>query len=236
MPIPVLAVSDQIDQRIYSATVRDRMGHVAMVVSCGDLPARYLEFLVDALDRPLYYVLGNHAEELTRAGERGKHYHPAGAIDLGGKVVRDPATGLIMAGIPGSPRYSDNEPVQYTELQVWAMLLRMAPKLLWNRLRHGRAVDVLVTHAPPRDVNDAPDPAHRGFKALRRFLGWVHPSYHLHGHVHHYDRSKPHVAEFCTTKVINVYPYQMLDLEVAGAICPPSANGTSPRDPLSIRG
>ena len=231
MPIPVLAVSDQIDQRIYSTTVRDRMGHVALVVSCGDLPARYLEFLVDALDKPVYYVLGNHAEELTRAGERGKRYHPAGAVDLGGKVVRDPTTGLIMAGVPGSPRYSDDEPVQFTELQVWWMLLGMAPKLLWNRLRYGRAIDILVTHAPPRDVNDAPDPAHRGFKALRRFLRWVQPSYHLHGHVHLYDRSKSHVAEFGATTVINVFPYRMLDLEIDGIVCP---NGTPP-DPLSIR-
>ncbi|MDP8978067.1 MAG: metallophosphoesterase [Actinomycetota bacterium] len=232
MPIPVLAVTDQIDQRVYSTTVRERMGHVAIVVSCGDLPARYLEFLADALDRPVYYVLGNHAEELTRAGERGKHYHPGGAIDLGGQVVRDPETGLILAGIPGSPRYCGDEPVQYTEFQVWWMLLGMAPKLLWNRLRHGRAVDVLVTHAPPRDVNDAPDPAHRGFKALRRFLRWVHPAYHLHGHVHLYDRSKPNTAEFGATKVINVYPYQLLELEIDGVVCP---NGPRPRDPLSIR-
>jgi Icc-related predicted phosphoesterase len=231
MLIPVLAISDQIDQRIYSATVRQRLGHVAMVVSCGDLPARYLEFLADALDKPVYYVLGNHAEEITRLGERGKAYHPAGAIDLGGKVVRDPTTGLILAGIPGSPRYSDNEPVQYSELQVWLMLLGMAPKLLWNRLRYGRALDVLVTHTPPRDVNDAPDPAHRGFKALRRFLRWAHPTYQLHGHIHLYDRSKPYSAKFCQTKVINVYPYQLLDLEVDGVVY---QNGAAP-DPLSIR-
>src|SRR5688572_27981785 len=191
MTVNILAVTDQIDQRIYSPTLRQRMPDVDLVISCGDLPARYLEFLADALDRPVYYVLGNHAEELTRAGEKGKRYHPAGAIDLGGKVMRDPTTGLILAGIPGSPRYTDHEPVQYREFQIWWMLLGMVPKLLWNRLRFGRALDVLVTHSPPRDVNDAPDPAHRGFKALRRFLRCVHPTYQLHGHVHLYDRSKP---------------------------------------------
>ena len=211
MSIQALAVSDEIDERIYSATLRQRMPEVSLVFSCGDLPARYLEFLVDALDKPLYYVLGNHAEELTR-GDWGKRYLPLGCTDLGGKVLRDPFSGLILAGLPGSPRYSEDEPEQYSEAQVLWMIARMAPRLWWNRIRTGRALDVLITHAPPRDVNDAPDPAHRGFKAIRRFLTWFKPAYHLHGHVHLYDRSQPFVATFDRTRVINVYPYQVIDI------------------------
>ena len=52
MSIPILAVTDEADPRIHSETVRERLGHVAFVVSCGDLPASYLEFLADALNRP----------------------------------------------------------------------------------------------------------------------------------------------------------------------------------------
>jgi len=208
-----LAVSDEIDDRIYSGSVRQRMGHVAFVVGCGDLPARYLEFLADALDKPVYYVLGNHAEELTRYGERGKAYEPGGAIDLGGRVVRDPATGLILAGFPGSPRYGENEPAQYSEWEIYLMIARLLPRLWWNKLRHGRALDVLVTHSPPLGVNDVPeDPAHRGFGALRRFLEWFRPAVHLHGHVHLYDRSQPHAREFAGTEVINVFPYRVVEL------------------------
>ena len=213
--VHVLAVSDEIDPRIYSATVRQRMGFVDLVIGCGDLPARYLEFLADALDRPVYYVLGNHAEELTRGGERGKHYQPLGSVNLGGRVVRDEGTGLIMAGFPGSPRYGENEPAQYGEWEVYWMMVRMAPRLWWNRLRHGRALDVLVTHAPPRDVNDREDVAHRGFKALRSFLKWFRPAYHLHGHVHLYDRSQPHKQRFDRTLVVNVFPYRVVELVVA---------------------
>jgi hypothetical protein len=66
---------------------------------------------------------------------------------------------------------------------------------------------------PPRDINDRPDVAHRGFKALRRFLARYRPRYQLHGHIHLYDRSEPHTADFAATKIINVYPYQVLDLE-----------------------
>jgi uncharacterized protein len=89
------------------------------------------------------------------------------------------------------------------------------PRMLWNRLRHGRALDILVTHAPSRDVGDREDPAHRGFQILRNLIRWAKPRYHLHGHVHLYDRSEGHIRTLHDTEVINVYPYQRLDLELA---------------------
>jgi hypothetical protein len=214
-PLIALAVSDEVDPRIHSATVGERLGHVDLVIGCGDLPASYLEFLADALNKPVYYVLGNHAEELTRWGTRGNFCRPMGGIDLGGRVVRDGASGLILAGFPGSPRYGENDPAQYSEWQIFAMMARMAPRLLWNRLRHGRALDVLVTHAPPRDVNDRQDPAHRGFKALRSFLHRFRPPVHLHGHVHLYDRSQPASQQFEATEVVNVFPFKVVELRAA---------------------
>lgn len=215
MPVRVLAVSDQIDPRIHSVTLRDRMRDVELVFGCGDVPARYLEFLADALDKPVYYVMGNHCEEITRQGSRGVVQQPMGCIDLGGKVVRDPSTGLILAGIAGSPRYSDETGHQYTEAQVRWMICKMAPRLLWNRLRHGRSLDVLITHSPPRDINDREDLPHRGFIAMRTFLRRFKPRFQLHGHVHIYDRSEQTQTDFMETSVINVYPYKVLDLEFA---------------------
>lgn len=216
MQLDVLAVSDEVDPRIYSTTIRERMGDIDLVVSCGDLPATYLEYLTDALRREVYYVLGNHAEELVREGQRGEPRHPLGCVDLGFKIVRDARTGVIFAGLPGSPRYSEGEPVQYTETQMGWRMLKMAPKLIWNRLRYGRALDVLVTHAPPRDVGDASDPAHRGFKVLHPFIRWAKPKYHLHGHVHLYDRSKGFENALNDTTIYNVFPYQRLTLHDVG--------------------
>lgn len=215
MNLKVLAVTDEVDPRIYSASLRERMGDVDLVVSCGDLPASYLEYLTDALHRDVYYVLGNHAEELVREGQRGVPRHPLGGTDLGFKVVQDKRTGVIFAGLPGSPRYSEIAPVQFTETQMTLRILRMMPKLLWNKLRHGRAMDILVTHSPSRDVGDRQDAAHRGFKIMRRLISWAKPKYHLHGHVHLYDRSESHIHTLHDTQVINVYPYQRLDLELA---------------------
>ena len=210
--IRVLAVSDEVDQRIYSTTLRERMADVQLVIGCGDVPATYLEFLVDSLNVPVYYVLGNHAEELTRVGDRGVPKLPEGCIDVGFKVIRDPTFGLLIAGLPGSPRYSENEPVQYTEWQMNWRILKMLPRLLWNRLRHGRYLDLLITHSPPRDLNDRDDFAHQGFVAMRRFLERFRPRFQLHGHIHLYDRSIPNTTHFAETDIINVYPYQRLDL------------------------
>lgn len=214
MILKVLAVTDEVDPRIYSSSLRERMGDVDLVVSCGDLPASYLEYLTDALHRDVYYVLGNHAEELVREGQRGEVRHPLGGIDVGFKVVTDKRTGVIFAGLPGSPRYSDVAPVQFTERQMTRRILRMMPRLIWNKIRHGRAMDILVTHAPPRDVGDREDPAHRGFKVMRKLIKWAKPRYHLHGHIHLYDRSETNTHRLHDTDVINVYPFQRLELEL----------------------
>lgn len=213
MNLRVLAVTDEVDERIYSPTLRDRMGDVDMIVSCGDLPASYLEFLTDSLHREVYYVLGNHAEEITRVGVQGMPRHPEGCTDVGFKVVRDSLTGLLIAGLPGSLRYSERDPVQFTELQMKWHMLRMAPRLLWNRVRHGRALDLLVTHAPPRSVGDREDYAHRGFQSLHTFLKWAKPRWHLHGHIHLYDRTIDHTRTLHETTIVNVYPYQRLELD-----------------------
>jgi uncharacterized protein len=238
MKVRSLAVSDQIDPRIYSSSLKERMPDVQIVFGCGDIPARYLEFLADALGKPVYFVFGNHLEELTRLGERGKHYEPMGCIDLGGRVMKDDSTGLILAGLPGSPKYCDSGVEQYSEREMLGKIARMTPRLLWNRLRHGRALDVLITHAPPRDVNDRDDPPHRGFLAVRRFLHWFKPTYHLHGHVHLYDRNEPNAARFEATEVVNVYPYRVLDLEVQAGTVPaplPVAEASRARVPQPLK-
>jgi Icc-related predicted phosphoesterase len=214
MTVTVLAVSDQIDPRIHSATLRSRMPDVQLVFGCGDLPARYLEFLADALERPVYFVLGNHMEEWTRDHVTGKPFDPMGCVNVGGAVVRDRSTGLIVAGLSGSPRYSGEGGQQFTEWQMAMKIMRMAPQLTWHRIRRGRWLDVLLTHAPARGINDQPDVAHRGFVSLIWFLRVFKPKYHLHGHIHLYDRSAPWRQTYECVEVINVYPYQKLDLAI----------------------
>lgn len=220
MTIRVLAVSDQVDPRIHSATLRQRMPEIDLVLCAGDLPSRYIEFLADALERPVYYVLGNHMEEWVKDSQTGKVYEPMGAVGLNGKVIYDKSAGLIIAGLSGSPKYSGEGGQQFTEFQVYRTIARMTPKLLYYRLRYGRWVDVLITHAPPRDVNDRSDLAHRGFAAYRTFVRLFKPRYLLHGHIHLYDRNEPWQATLGETRVINVFPYQKLELDFEKPVVP----------------
>ena len=124
----LLAVSDQVDPRIHSASLRQRMPDVDIVLGCGDVPARYLEFLADALDRPglLRARQPPRGADAQRACS-GKRYEPMGCIDLGGKVMRDDTTGLILAGFPGSPKYSRETDQQYSDNEIRWMMVKMTP-------------------------------------------------------------------------------------------------------------
>ncbi|MBX3046388.1 MAG: metallophosphoesterase [Anaerolineales bacterium] len=204
----VLALSDQVLDFVYTPAVAQRFGAVDLVIGCGDLPYYYLEFLVDTLGKPVFFVRGNHAPNVEYSQTEAREA-PWGAIDLHRKLVHH--NGLILAGFEGSLRYRRG-PFMYTQSEMWLMVLGMLPRLLYNRLRYGRALDVLVTHAPAWDVSDRQDTAHRGFKAFRWLLRTFKPKYHLHGHIHLYDRNEPAIIQFERTQVVNAYGYQELEL------------------------
>ena len=57
----ILAVSDVELGFIYTPQIATISKDIDLVISCGDLPYYYLEFMVSILDKPLYFVRGNHA-------------------------------------------------------------------------------------------------------------------------------------------------------------------------------
>lgn len=205
----ILAVSDVELGFIYSAQFAQRFRHIDLMISCGDLPYYYLEFMISMIDKPLYYVRGNHAAqvETTTSGDRRS---PWGAIDLHRKVIRT-AQGLLMAGIEGSHWYNGG-PYQYTQAEMWSMVLGMTPALMANRLRYGRYLDIFVSHAPPWDIHDMDDLPHRGIKAFCWLLRVFKPRLHLHGHIHVYRPDAVTTTRFFDTLVLNCYGYRELTL------------------------
>ena len=83
-------------------------------------------------------------------------------------------------------RYNKNPRFQYTEREMQRMVLAMTPRLMRNRARHGRCLDILITHAPPAGIHDGADLCHRGFAAFLLFMRWFQPRYLVHGHKHVY--------------------------------------------------
>ena len=96
-----------------------------------------------------------------------------------------------------------------------AMTARLAPKLMWNRLRYGRAVDVLLTHAPPKGPHEGDDFPHRGVPAFNRFHRRWAPAVHVHGHVHLNGANAP--REYATAegvRVINAYDFTLFEIDL----------------------
>ncbi|MQC26683.1 MAG: metallophosphoesterase [Chloroflexi bacterium] len=206
----ILSLSDRVMEFIYAASARERFKDIDLVLGCGDLPYYYLEFLVDILDKPVLFVRGNHGQKVEYT-HRGERRSPWGAIDLHARMLN--IQGLLIAGFEGSVRYRPG-PFQYSQGEMWVKVFALIPRLLWNRLVHGRALDILATHAPAWGLGDQEDPAHRGFKAFRWLLTTFKPRYHFHGHVHIYTDNTPRIMHFEQTEIRNTFEYMETELEI----------------------
>ncbi len=211
-----LVISDKVEPILYSAGINRHIGEIDLVISCGDLPHYYVEYVMTMTGRPTYYVHGNHAREVEyHSGGGGDGWRsvsePMGAINLHQSTVSEGS--LLLAGLEGSIRYNNAPRFQYTETEMMFNILSLAPKLLANRIRYGRYLDVLVAHSPPWGIHDQPDRPHQGFKSFLTFMKWFRPRYLLHGHIHLYRRDVVTQTQYLDTEVINVYPYRLMDLD-----------------------
>jgi Icc-related predicted phosphoesterase len=131
-----------------------------LIVVLGDLEPAWTEGLAEV--------------ELPKLGVRGNHDAPGALEELGVEDLhlrREECAGLSFSGFGGCPRYSREGVNEWTEEEAELMLSRLP------------AADVLLTHAPPADVNDDPDDrVHRGSPALRAWVEREQPRWLLHGH------------------------------------------------------
>ena len=169
-PIRLLAISDEPDESLESTASRAGLGPIDLVVGAGDLEPDYLSFVADAFHAPLRYIRGNHDDGPAWAHTR-RVLLPEPMRD--GEVVEE--AGIRLVGFSGSPVYNDGE-MQVTSLGMWLRVVGA-----WNRAQRRRPV-IVVTHAPPRGVNDDSDHAHRGFTAFRWLADRLGPPLWLHGH------------------------------------------------------
>ncbi len=222
----ILCISDQIDPLVYSPNIRERYKDCELVISAGDLPMEYLDFIVSSLNKPLLFVCGNHDLEEFRLYHRTDAIASTGTLlplkpippeachgttYVGFKVHRE--GNLLVAGVSGSLRYNTGLS-QYTERQMLFRLLKMLPRLLVNKLKYGRFVDIFLTHAPPEGIHDKNDPCHRGFRCYLWFMRTFKPRFMVHGHIHLYDMQDVRVSRYFDTTVINAYSHHILDFGV----------------------
>ncbi|MCB0164126.1 MAG: metallophosphoesterase family protein [Anaerolineae bacterium] len=208
----ILFISDKVVEHIYSPAAADKYRGVDLAVGCGDLPYYYLEYIQTVLNVSLVYVHGNHDPEQEYLSDGSVVTGPQGGVNLHCKTYN--ANNLLMAGLEGSIRYRQGS-FQYSQQEMWSnAFLHLVPRLLINKLQYGRYLDVLVTHSPPFGIHNGDDRVHIGFKSFLWLMRTFKPQYLIHGHRHIYNPAEIIETQFHETKVINIYPYRVLDIEV----------------------
>lgn len=194
----ILVVSDEECPALWDYYVPGKLKEYDLILSCGDLKASYLSFLVTMGNKPLLYVHGNHDSSYA-------HRPPEGCDCIDDRVVT--YNGVRFLGLGGCPWYRDGVH-QYTEEQM-----RRRIRKLRRQIRRAGGIDVVVTHAPPKGVGDLDDKAHRGFAALLELLDEYKPAYLLHGHVHlRYGLDQTRERTYNQTTVINTCERYVLDI------------------------
>jgi Icc-related predicted phosphoesterase len=205
----ILSLSDKIVSFIYSPIVRRRFPNVDLIIGCGDLSYYYLEYVMNALDVPLFFVRGNH--DVVAEYDLGiMRTGPQGGTDLHRRTLR--YKDLLLAGVEGSPRYRPGR-YQYSQAEMWGHVFSLVPGLMANRASTGRYLDVFVTHAAAAGIHDRPDLPHQGIKAFRWLIKVFKPACLIHGHVHIYNPESLTESKVDHTLVINTFGFKEVTVD-----------------------
>lgn len=194
----ILVLADQKSKYLYDFYEPDKLKDIDLIISCGDLPANYLSFFVTLCNVPLLYVKGNHDGKYETAP-------PEGCICIEDDIYVH--QGIRIMGLGGSMEYIPRADNQYTEQKMRKRLWKLQYKL-WKH----KGFDILVTHAPARQVNDLEDLPHRGFEVFRTLLEKYTPKFFFHGHVHaNYSRNFKRIDTYGETTIVNAFEYYIVD-------------------------
>ena len=98
----ILTISDTESKLLWDYFDRKYLADIDLILACGDLDPRYLEFLVTLGHCPLLYVHGNHDEKY-------KQLSPLGCINIEDKIYVHNIYGIIAivkTRYPGSLSFS----------------------------------------------------------------------------------------------------------------------------------
>jgi len=205
--VKILCISDRVEPMLHGPNLTSYAREVEAVISCGDLPFEYLEYIVTFLGVPVYYVLGNHDPD-----PEGPE-HPGGCTPLDGRVVEAEGEdgGPVLAGLSGSALYSGG-PNQYTERQMRRRARALSVRIRCRGLVGLPKPRIFATHSPPYGLGDQEDVAHVGFESFVDLIDRHEPTLWLHGHVHLYGPDQERVLRKGETKIVNVYGHRILDV------------------------
>ena len=196
--LKILAVSDFVDKSLSQMVEDKTLEPVDLIISCGDLAPEYLSFLRDRLDKPLFYVKGNHDIRYTPS-------NPVGCENIHARVVQFKSLNIL--GLEGSMWYNGGVN-QYTDKEMEKIIFGM-----WFFIWRKRGIHMVITHAPPRHIHDAQDPCHMGFESFIKLIDKRKPEFFIHGHIHKdFKNHEERITTVSSTKVINTCGYTILEV------------------------
>ena len=196
----ILTISDEEYPGFYEYYSPGVFDEYDLILACGDLKKRYLEFIVTLAPCPVLYVRGNHDESFQTMP-------PGGCICIEDQIYV--YNGIRIMGLGGCYKYREGTNF-YTEKEMKKRFDRLKFQL-W---RH-KGIDILLTHAPAYQLNDMEHLTHRGFQCFRDIMEKYRPKYFIHGHVHkNYGRNIPQRSSYQQTTVINACGYCVIELSM----------------------
>ena len=203
----ILTVSDKVEKPFFKEhLLREKCDGIQLILACGDLPSYYLEYLLNSLSVPLYYVPGNHDEELHLK----KKPFASGCESIDERVIA--FKGWLFGGLGGAFHYRNGKYL-YTEKQMQRKVRKMIPRMALNKIKYKRYLDILITHAPPFGIHDEQTLAHRGFKEFLKFMKRYRPAYLIHGHTAPDAENEMATNHGLSTRIINTNNFRILDIE-----------------------
>jgi len=194
----ILLVADIESKYYWDFFEKSKLEGIDLILSAGDLSPHYLEFLATYATAPVLYVHGNHDECYDET--------PPGGCECIDDTVYD-FHGLRIMGLGGSMSYNMGT-YQFTERKMWMRYEKLRPKIMLHR-----GIDILLTHAPARGLNDLEDLPHMGFECFNTILDRYEPKLFIHGHVHmNYGRNMKREDTYRSTRVINAYERYIIDI------------------------
>lgn len=187
----ILAIADVENTALWDHYNSNKITDTDLIISCGDLNPHYLSFLESCTNLPILYVHGNHDDNYDTIP-------PEGCVCIDDKIYVH--EGIRILGLGGSYPYKPGA-YMYTEKEMQRRIRRVK-RQIW--MHHG--FDILVTHAPARNLGDGEDLAHQGYECFIKLLERYQPKYMVHGHMHlQYDQSLKRSIEYRDTTIINAY-------------------------------
>lgn len=220
MLLRILAVADKASDYLSSfvSSGQARDVKIDLLLSCGDLQSRYLDFLATQLNKTLFYVNGNHDCIPPKPGgllglpDANPSVWEVG-VNVHAQVIEE--KGVLLCGFAGAKSHKDALGF-FSEKSMHRAVRKAVRKIkarrLLDRARNRPSPPVVViSHAPPLGHNDIRGGFHEGFECFNDFIREIQPVLWLHGHIHLQAFNQIQKSSFLNTLVVNAFEFKLIE-------------------------